>query len=99
MRDRLPLLPAGVYRHYKGDLYMVIGYGRDSNIDGREVVVYVGLELSGALMGPRIQVREVADFHAVVEPATGSATGYPNPSPPDYPLRFTYIGPSWEGSR
>lgn len=29
----LPDLPAGVYRHYKGPLYLVLGYGHDANAD------------------------------------------------------------------
>jgi hypothetical protein len=95
----LPDLPAGVYRHYKGPLYLVLGYGRDSNTVDRDVVVYVGLELTGtARPGPRLLVRDVADFHAVVDPATGDATGEAYPTP-GYPLRFTYLGPEWTGHR
>lgn len=30
----LPELPAGVWRHYKGPLYQVLGYGHDSNDPG-----------------------------------------------------------------
>lgn len=29
----LPDLPSGVYRHYKGPLYFVFGYGHDANAD------------------------------------------------------------------
>lgn len=30
---RLPPLKTGVYRHYKGHLYLVLGYGEDANAD------------------------------------------------------------------
>lgn len=29
----LPALPSGVYRHYKGPLYLVLGYAHDANAD------------------------------------------------------------------
>lgn len=35
MATDLPNLPAGVWRHYKGHFYLVLGYGHDANvIDG-----------------------------------------------------------------
>ena len=35
----------GVYRHYKGPLYLVLGVGKDSNNDrnGEAMVVYISL--------------------------------------------------------
>ena len=51
-------LLAGIYRHYKGPLYEVSGYAHDANIDGRVLVLYRGLELDGAKLGPRWSVRE-----------------------------------------
>jgi hypothetical protein len=94
----LPDLRAGVYRHFRGPLYLVLGYGHDANADGRQVVVYIGLQLDGAKAGPRLAVRDVDDFLAIVDPATGETRDFPYPSP-DYPRRFTYIGPAWEGER
>jgi hypothetical protein len=91
-----PDLPAGVYLHYKGPLYLVLGYGHDSNHEGRTVVVYVGLQLDGAKTGARLAVRTVDDFLAVVDPTTGEAKDFPYPSP-GFPRRFTYVGPTWEG--
>lgn len=84
----LPDLTAGVYRHYKGHLFLVLGYGQDSNHEDRSVVVYVGLELEDARPGPRLRVRTAENFHATVDPATGKTTtgGVP---------RFTYLGPGW----
>lgn len=81
----LPPLPSGVYRHYKGPLYQVLGYAHDANADelysnrsgvarsesqapsgDRIVVVYFGLQLEDAHMGPRLAVRTVDDFFAWV---------------------------------
>jgi hypothetical protein len=53
----LPHLPAGVYQHHKGPLYLVLGYGHDANYPDRDVVVYVGLQLDEAKTGPRLAVR------------------------------------------
>lgn len=54
----LPDLPAGVYRHWKGPLYHVLGYGHDANSDlDRAVVIYIGLQLQGAHTGPRLAAR------------------------------------------
>lgn len=78
----LPDLPAGVYRHWKGHAYLVLGYGMDANDETRQVVVYVGLQLDGARPGPRLRVRTVEDFFAEVEPAK---------------RRFEYVGPEWSG--
>lgn len=119
-RSDLPDLPAGVYRHYKGPLYLVFGYGHDANADTlfhvrvdathlgeRYVVVYVGLQLDDAHDGPRIAVRDVADFHALVcgveacerygevfeaDPYNGCVRCKSAPV-----KRFTYIGPEWAG--
>lgn len=75
-------IQAGVYRHYKGPLYLVLGYGHDANVedlaqwsaeDGefltmgeRDVVVYIGLQLDEAHSGPRLAVRTVSDFFAML---------------------------------
>lgn len=78
----LPELRAGIYRHYKGPLYQVLGYAHDANADTlydqkgvrrrethgempdplgeRNVVVYLGLELTEAHVGPRLAVRNVS---------------------------------------
>lgn len=91
-------LRAGVYRHYKGPLYLVLGYGHDANDEGRTVVVYVGLQLDGAKQGARLAVRTVSDFFAIVDPASGEVRDYPYPTP-DCPRRFTYVGPAWVPER
>lgn len=97
MNTNVPDLRAGVYQHYKGPLYLVLGYGHDANADGRTVVVYIGLELDGAKQGARLAVRTAEDFHAIVDPRSGEAKDFPYPSP-EYPLRFRYVGPIWEGA-
>ncbi len=93
--SRPPDLPSGVYRHYKGHLYLVLGYGRDASRSNRDVVIYVGLELDGAKAGPRMYVRDVAEFFDIVNPTTGvGQIGFPHPSA-EFPRRFTYVGPGW----
>jgi hypothetical protein len=84
--DELEDLPSGIYRHYKGHLYLVLGYATDSNIVGRRGVVYVGLELSGAREGARMHFRTVDNFFSDV-----IVDGRVLP-------RFTYLGPEWHGS-
>lgn len=64
----LPDLRAGLYRHYKGPLYQVLGYAHDANDADRVVVLYFPLELDGAHEGPRLAVRTVEDFFAMVTP-------------------------------
>ena len=55
----LPELQAGVWRHWKGRDYLVLGLGHDADQEGRTVVVYVPLyEVSG----PRLAVRTVEEF-------------------------------------
>jgi hypothetical protein len=93
---KLPDLPAGVWRHYKGPLYQVLGYGHDANDANRAVVIYIGLQLDQAKTGPRLAVRTAEDFHAIVNRSTGEAVDHPYPSP-DYPRRFTYIAADWTG--
>jgi hypothetical protein len=71
----------GVYKHYKGGRYTVIGVATESTNDRprRPVVVYVSLEKG------TINVRDEAEFHQYVDPA---------PSDVDQPLvpRFELEG-------
>jgi hypothetical protein len=72
---------AGIWKHYKGQHYLVIGGGHDANADAlyddphqrdpeplgeREVVVYIPLEMDGAHTGFRMAVRTLSDFNALV---------------------------------
>lgn len=70
-------LPAGLYSHYKGGLYLLLGVGHDANADDlftwdhegiplgeREVVVYVSLD--GGKPGSPLSVRTRSDFEATV---------------------------------
>lgn len=95
MAPGLPELRAGVYRHYKGHHYLVLGYAHDANHEGRSVVVYVGLELDGARHGERMAVRTVEDFFALVNPKTGAPVA--DDSPQAVP-RFTYVAATMTGS-
>lgn len=84
---------SGVYRHYKGQHYLVLGYGRysDGPLEGKPCVIYTGLELDEAKAGPRIQVRSAEDWFQRVTPHGVTAS----PMMASVP-RFTYVGPSWE---
>lgn len=71
-------MKAGLYRHYKGGTYLVLGIAHDANADElwswpvsesesrpilqREVVVYVGLD-RGDKPGTPMAVRTVKDFN------------------------------------
>jgi hypothetical protein len=65
LRGWLPPLASGLWRHWRGHLYQVLGYARSTAREEpgqqqyREVtaVVYVGLELDGAQEGPRMMFR------------------------------------------
>ena len=61
----LPELQAGVWRHWKGADYLVLGLGHDADVEGRTVVVYVPLY---AVPGPRLAVRTVEGFLEEVTP-------------------------------
>ncbi len=61
----LPELAAGVWRHWKGHDYLVLGLGHDADAEGRTVVVYVPLY---DVPGPRLAVRTVDGFLGDVEP-------------------------------
>ena len=60
-----PDVPAGVWRHWKGKDYLVLGLGHDADVDGRTVVVYVPLY---DVPGPRLAVRTVGGFLEEVSP-------------------------------
>lgn len=94
----LPVLRAGIYRHYRGHLFLVLGYAHDStnsvDVDGRTVVVYVGLDLAGARAGTRMQVREVDEFFDMVDPATGEPVDVVSALDGSAVERFAYVGPT-----
>jgi hypothetical protein len=89
--ERYPKFRAGIYRHYKGLLYLVIGLGHDSNYESRTTVIYIGLELDQAKPGPRMAVRTYEDFYALVDPSTGETA---NPGDAGAKQRFEYLGQS-----
>lgn len=60
-----PEVPAGVWRHWKGRDYLVLGLGHDADHAGRTVVVYVPLY---DVPGPRLAVRTVEAFVEEVAP-------------------------------
>lgn len=69
-------LKAGIYKHYKGGMYLVLGVARHSETD-EKLIAYVPL---GVLDKPRIVVRPYSMFFEDVE-----INGISKP-------RFIYIG-------
>ena len=58
-----PTVLAGVYEHYKGKRYLLLGTAHDSNHEGRVAVIYVPLYDAP---GPRMAVRDLDDWQAWV---------------------------------
>lgn len=79
-REEAPEVPAaGIWRHYKGQRYLVLGLARHTET-GEELVCYVSLyDVPGG--GPGIQVRPLAMWFEGVD-----YRGIHRP-------RFTYEGP------
>lgn len=66
MIHTLPIVKMGVYRHYKGGLYLVTGLARDEdNSDGRYCVIYHPLIIKE--YGPCMSVRSIDEFTGWVE--------------------------------
>ncbi len=77
-REPATELSSGIYEHYKGGRYLVIGLARDDR-DETLLVVYVRLyEKPGVPM----TARPLRDFLATVQSPAGSVP------------RFRYVGPS-----
>lgn len=55
-----PVIPAGVWRHYRGPLYQVLGVAQHTET-GERLVIYVSLE-GPRLPGPRIRARPLDMF-------------------------------------
>src|SRR4051812_11969694 len=90
---------AGVYRHYKGPLYQVVGYSHNASEGNRIEVLYIGLELDPSKPGPRWATREWREFFQTVCPFHGGINAY-HPehermigcNPESWVDRFTYMG-------
>ncbi len=100
--QRVPVLQCGIYRHWKGHLYQVLGLALDAHIENRVLVVYVGLELTGTpALGPRMRVRPIDDFFAFVDPETGeTVSGLGAATKQMLGLvvpRFRWYGAGWHG--
>jgi len=61
------ILPSGVYQHYKGDHYLVLGVARDDR-DDTPLVVYARLYHRA---GIPLTARPLIDFRATVETPSG----------------------------
>ncbi len=86
----------GIYKHYKGPLYQVLGLAHDANYPDRTCVIYIGLELDGAHLGPRLAVRTLEDFRSVVEDKELPETVLADGRRGNYEIRFRYLGPQLE---
>ena len=73
------MIPSGVWRHYKGGLYQVIGVGQHTETN-EIVVVYIALTGSH-MSGPRIRVRPLLGTEGFAMPE--AVNGGP---------RFEYVG-------
>lgn len=104
--SQLPTLRAGVYRHFKGHYYQVLGYAEDADdtqtnheVRPRVVVVYVALYVQPERLGPRLYVRSAADFFVQVCSYSGKppaeCSGHDCAS--SLVDRFTYLAPEWVG--
>lgn len=76
----IPNIECGIYQHYKGKFYLVLGLAHDANNEGRMVVVYVPLYMAE---GPRLAVRDVDEFLSDVQIAEN-----------EWKPRFSYLGPT-----
>jgi hypothetical protein len=89
-------VPAGVWQHWKHpeapQRYLVLGLAHDTNVEDRDVVVYVPLYDNPALSGPRLAVRTVEDFLAWVDPSTGVLADEAEAGAGAV-RRFAYLGP------
>lgn len=90
----IPNLPAGYYRHYKGETYQVLGIAHDSNAEHSERLVVVYAAPPGK-PGPALAVRNLffdedhgdgTGFFDWVMPETGALT---DGDPGYWPLPFT----------
>lgn len=81
-----PGLQAGIWRHYKGGHYQVLGIGAHSETD-EPMVIYVSLE-GIHLPGPRIRLRPLSMWFDMVEVVHKNEHDEIGHSVP----RFTYIG-------
>ena len=93
MPNRYEKFKAGIYQHYKGPHYQVLGLAHDSNHENRVVIVYIGLELDKAKPGPRLGVRTYEDFYSWVDPKTGKVVDEKESGATP---RFRYIGQTLE---
>jgi hypothetical protein len=83
-----PELTAGVYQHYKGPHYLVLGLAHDANDESRVCVVYVCI--SEMKPGAALAVRTVDDFlESVMVRTESDAGGIQTRIVP----RFRYVGP------
>lgn len=89
---------SGIYKHWKGPLYLVLGIAHDANEEDRTAVVYVPLELNKAHRGPRLAIRTLEDFMSDVHIWTLETCGQDeNCHNQAHEPRFAFVGITYEG--
>jgi hypothetical protein len=84
---------SGIWQHYKGKRYLVLGVARHTETN-EEVVVYVPL-YEHPNGGRPLQVRPVSMWYAWIDPKTGENVDIGQPGV----QRFTHFGPELETLR
>lgn len=69
-------LRAGVYKHYKGPLYQVMGYSHNASDENRIQVLYIELEIDPKKPGPRFATRDWREFFAFICPIHDGVDAY-----------------------
>jgi hypothetical protein len=81
-------MESGIYKHYKGGYYQVLGIGQHSETD-ELMVVYVSLD--AGQLGPRLRVRPLNGVGGWNEPVRHSQVGGTSVI---VTPRFEYVGDS-----
>lgn len=97
---------AGVWKHYKGPLYQVLGYSHNASNDNKPQILYIGLEIDPEKIGPRFATRDWVEFFETVCTVHSGVDAYGGTHfdmiersnvkcDPDrhFVERFTYMGP------
>lgn len=94
-------LRTGVWKHYKGPLYQVLGYSHNASDDNNIQVLYIGLEIDPSKPGPRWATRDWKEFFETVCPEHDGMNAYSDEhdnirspcDPLEWKERFEYMGP------
>jgi hypothetical protein len=79
MHEMLPTLPLGVYRHYKGPLYEVLGLARHSENEAQFVVYKTLYDHSGWWLRPLAMFQETVVVQGLHKPRFEYLENYRHP--------------------